>query len=88
MRSGEVEVRLRVCTLHAGAALHSLRQGTRAGEVSTVHPGDPVNGGQRGAVDRRERVNAKRCEERNEGEKDGLTWPCSHGPCKHVHAAI
>ena len=52
--------------------------------VSAVHPGDAVNGSQRGAADKRERVNAKRCEERNEGEKDGLAWPSSHGPCRHV----
>ena len=49
MGCGEVKVTL---TLHAGATLHSLREGTRSGIISSAHPGDAVSDGQREAEDR------------------------------------
>ena len=38
------------CALHAGTTLHSLREGTRSRIISSAHPGDAVDVGQRGAV--------------------------------------
>ncbi len=39
------------CLLHAGATLPSVHEGTRAGIISSAHPGDIVDVDQRGAAE-------------------------------------